>query len=367
MDIDYPGAALLALSLCLVGGLAWGVSTSGAAFDPYNYDWDGTSDLRTNFDDDADVTLAHSTAAYDDTQAAGTAAVVIEPGGRYSAAERARLSSFVARGGTLVVAASSPESNGLLADVGTSIRVDGAPVRDEQSYDRDPALPQATGVSGDDRVRGVDMLTLNHGTTLDAGDGTPLVNTSAVAYPDDNRNGELDANETLGSYPVMATDGVGSGAVIVVSDPSILTNAMLEREGNRQFVRNLAVDHDRLLLDYSQQDGFPPLSYAVLLVRTTPLLRLLLGGVTIAAVAVAGRVRLYRRLQGLWRRVRGRAGERRRESEAGRAPAGEGLQSLDESTLSAVVADRYPDWDERRRQRVTEAIIRRRQQEGDND
>ena len=52
-----------------------------------------------------------------------------------------------------------------------------------------------------------------------------------------------------------------------MSDPSIAINAMLEREGNRAFVRSLFGGHESVILDYSHATGFPPLALAVLLLR----------------------------------------------------------------------------------------------------
>jgi hypothetical protein len=117
---------------------------------------------------------------------------------------------------------------------------------------------------------------------------------------------------------------------------------MLERPGNRQFVRNLAADApatsnstgngtvattgvtgdegpaldgvvtatptptptstagERVLLDYSHAGGQPPLAVALLILRDVPLLQALLGGAGIGAVlAWAGRDALRARAREL--------------------------------------------------------------------
>lgn len=354
---SYPQVALLALVCCLGVGLFWGLSTSGVAYGPYNYDWDGGSDLRQTAGDGAETRVALSTAAYGDTPPEETVAVVVAPGDRYAPSERAALGSFVSRGGTLVVLSDDNASNRLLTDLGTTVRVDGRPVRDERSNFRDPAFPRATEVSNHTLVRGVDELTLNHGTVLDPGEATALVNTSTLSYLDTNRNGELDANERLASRSVAAVEEVGAGEVVVVSDASVVTNAMLDRGGNRRFLRNAVADHEHALLDYSQQGSLPALSYLFLVLRATPLLQALGGAVGLGLIALWGQVGLRRRVDRLWTRLRGQ-GEQARPTTP---------DAVDPDTLSAYLARRHPEWDDERIERVTKAIIRQREQEGSNE
>jgi len=348
-DVDYPRLLLVVVLCCVLVGLFWGLSTSTAAFGPYNYGWDGGSDLRTGLGSQGtDVDVALSTAAYDDSEPGGTVAVVIDPAERYSEREQARLSLFVSQGGTLVVASATNRTNELLAGLGATPRIDGRQVRDEQRNYRSPALPVAPDVANHSRVRGVDALTLNRGTVLDPGDATPLVNTSIVSSLDANANGAADENGTLGSRPVAAVEAVGNGAVIVLSDGSIFTNAMLDRSGNRQFLRNLAADHDRALLDHSHRGPLPPLSYAVLVVRTTPVVQFLLGVAGLSGVALC---------------YYGLPLARMRDRRSERAAA----VQVDEATIAASLSDRHPEWEPQRVQRVTKVIRQQRQQEGDNE
>lgn len=349
-DRPYPQLLLAGLLVCLLVGLVWGLSTSSVAFGPYNDDWDGASDLRTELAEGTDVTVALSTDAYRDTAPRRTVAFVLEPGDRYGPAQRARLSSFVARGGTLVVAAAGNGTNELLSALGSGVRIDGAPVRDEQHNYRNAALVRAGGVTDEALVEGVDALTLNHGTVLDGGTATHLVNTSATAYIDRNRNEQLDANETLAIRPVATVEPLGSGRLVVVSDASVFTNAMLERDGNRQFLRNLASGHEHALLDYSQSDSLPPLTYAFLRLQASPLLQFLVGAVGVSLVAFWGRFGLVDRLLS-W--------SDRHEEPLQFRP--------NRDALVASLRERHPEWDDERVQRVTKAIIRQRQQEGDND
>lgn len=348
MRPSIPQAVLVILVACLLGGLVWGVSTSGAAFDPYNYDWDGGSDLRTTVDDDATLTIATTTTAYNEVDAAGTVAIVQEPRDRYDVAARTQLASFMAQGGTLVITTASTESNELLADLDSTIRVNGTTVRDEGTHFRDPALPEATGVSSDPLVRDVDAITLNHGTVIDDNESRHLVNTSATAYLDRQSTQEPDPGDPMGAMPVVATEEHGAGQLVVVSDSSVFTNAMLDRDGNRQFLRNLAADHETVLLDYSQHDAFPPVTYALLTVRESTTLQFVLGLVGIAILAGWGRTGVTR-------------------LPARRAQSQSAAPTVSAEAIATALRERHPGWDDARIERVTKAIIRQGGQERDND
>ncbi len=348
-ELNYPQLALLLLLGCLFAGLFWGLATSGVAYDPYNYDWNGGSDLRSAVGTgDTETAIALSTNEYEQSQPAATAAFVLEPGDSYSAGERAQLSSFIAQGGTLVVASAENDSSALLADLGSTVRIDGDPLRDEQNNLGDGSLPHANDVSNHELLRGVDELTLNHGTALDAGEAQPILNTSALAYLDRNQNEEFDENEQLESRPVVAVEAIGAGELIVVSDASAFTNAMLEQDGNHQFVENVAEGHETVILDYSQHGSLPPLSYGFILFREESLLQLIAVIVGLGIITLWGRIGISRRL-------------RERSRSVATEPA------VDDDVLASSLAERHPQWDDERVQRVTEAIIRTRQQEGSNE
>ncbi|MEA5406515.1 DUF4350 domain-containing protein [Haloarculaceae archaeon H-GB2-1] len=159
-------------------------------------------------------------------------------------------------------------TNQLLSNLGVETRFNGSALRDDQNNYRNASLPRATNVSDHPLVSDVDALTLNKGTVLDVperetfgdtSDGpTVLVRTSPVAYLDRNQNQTLDDDERIDSYPVAAVEAVGQGRVVVVSDASIFTNAMLEQEGNAAFVGALSENATTAMIDYSHRPPLPP-------------------------------------------------------------------------------------------------------------
>jgi hypothetical protein len=194
----------------------------------------------------------------------------------------------------------------------------------------------------------VGSLTLNHGTTLEPGaNATVLVRSSTFSYLDRNANGAIDPEESLAARPVVAVEPVGEGRVVAVSDPSVFLNAMLEREGNRRFARNLLGSGDRVLLDVSHST-VPPLSAAVLAVRSSPGLGFALAVGTLSAVWAWGVGWTGRLRRALLVRLPG-TGRPRADSP--------GPSAADVDALVAHLQRRHPSWDEARVRRVAQGVL----------
>jgi hypothetical protein len=284
--LDWPRVVLFGLAVVLVLSLVVAASTSSSAFGSYNSAWDGATDLRgMATDGGADARVVTNVSAYPTDDADGTVAVVLAPQEPYTETETARLRRFVASGGTLVVAEDFGRPGAtLLDDLDTSMRVTGAPLRDERYYYEGPGLPEARNTSAELDAAGVESVTLNYPSTLRAGEGEVLVRSSAYAYVDRNRNEELDDNESLAARPIVAREAIGSGQVIAVSDPSLFLNAMLDRPGNTAFVEWLFADADTVLLDYSHAGGRPPLIALLTALRASPAAQVSLGLLGVAGV-----------------------------------------------------------------------------------
>lgn len=357
MDVNYPRAVLAGLVVATALALGVVASTSGAAFGAYNSAWDGASDLREiGSETGATVEIGRNVSAYGVGDPNETVAVVLSPDRPYTPGEADRLRRFVEAGGTLLVAEDiGPHGNVLLAATGASARFDGGLLRDERNYYRAPALPEAGNVSEHRLTETVDALTLNYGTPILPGNATTLVRTSAFGYVDRNRNGTLDDAETLRSYPVATVESVGGGRVIAVGDPSLLINAMVEREGNRAFVANVLGTGDRVLLDYSHTADIPPLSLALLVLRESPLLQVLVGTLGIGTIGLWTRGELGR-LRDHVRAGAGRLGLPGfgRHLEERNAERGPGLSRAERR---AYLTGQHPEWDEERIERVIQGVL----------
>lgn len=337
-EFAVPQLLLIGLAVVLAGALLVAASTSTAAFSAYNSAWDGTSTLRdVARDAGSEPVVALRTEQYADVAADRTTAVILSPDAAYSRRDATRVREFVRQGGTVVVAEDfGGHTNRLLAAVGAQARVDGRLLRDERYNYRSPNITVATGVRPNRTLTaGVDQLTLNHGTAIRPNGATPVVNSSAYGYLDGNENGQLDDTERLDSYPVVTTESVGDGRVVVVSDPSLFINAMAERPGNAAFMRNLAANAETLLLDYSHVRSVPPLVALQQELKRSPGLQLLVGFLGIGGIALAfAPVPVLRRLQDELR-ARRRSG----------SPA-ESAQPPDPERLRRDLKARYPYWDD---------------------
>lgn len=367
---DYPVPTLVfgVLIVLVVGGLIVASSTSTASFGAYNGAWDGTSELRDVATGvGAEPQIGHDTAAYSRVTPNKTVAFVLSPEGNYSETDRTRIRQFVEQGGTLLVAGDyGPGTNRLLSALSTDARLDGRPIRDERRQYRSPALPVAGNVSNHSLVANVSALTLNHGTAVQPHNATVLINTSGFAYFDVNGNEKLDDNETISSKPVATVEQLGDGQVIVVGDSSAMINTMLERPGNRAFVRNVIGDNQTVLLDYSHTSRLPPLALAVLVLRESSLLQFLVGGGCLALVFVWAQrpESTHRLLSSVRSRLDGRPRDWRNGESSEPMELSEGNATghpdslspeMSESAMVAYVRERHPNWESDRIRRVVAA------------
>lgn len=342
--VRSPYVVLTALLIATLVGGGYFASTSSGSFGPYNTGWDGVSTLRGEATAvGADPTVFRTVDGYGTVNAKRSVAVVLSPDQAYTADEADRLELFVRGGGTAIVAEDrGPHGNELLREIGAEARVDGSVLRDERYHYRAPALPIARNVTDHPTTDGVDRLTLNYGTAVRPHGATVLARTSEYAYLDANANGRLDEDEQLRRYPIATIEQLGDGRVIVLGDPSVAINAMVERGGNRRFLRNVFGEYETVALDYSHARDLPPLRVALLVLQRSPLLQLVVGLFGIGLIAVVG--------------ARVRDTERR--------DGGDSRRSLvDVEEVRAYLATEHPEWDEQRIDRVAKGVLPGRENE----
>ena len=293
-SISWPRVLLVVVAVVVVLGVGTAAAISLEPFNPYNPTWEGTSEFRSDVihggEHDGEVMYRFG---YDDLDGEGTVAFVVAPTDGYDAADVEAISSFLDRGGTLIVLDNFGEHGpALLDDLGADARLDGQVLRDDRYYDVGPAMPVANQISPHDLTVGVETLALNFGTAIRVDSAEVLIATSEFAYLGPELE-ELD-DEDLRSYAVATVEPMGDGQLVVVGDPSITINEMLDRGDNRVFLEALVADAEHVVMDVSRAGGVPPLWFGLLELRGSAWLQLGLGVLavlTIVAVAYRGELR----------------------------------------------------------------------------
>ncbi|WP_135306452.1 DUF4350 domain-containing protein [Haloarcula amylovorans] len=342
-DRSYPRLLLIVLVATLALTLVVAAGTSSASLGAYNPAWDGTSEVRAAAQaNGTETTIARNVSAYRAVAPDRTVAVALSPDESYGEDVHA-VRSFVRSGGTLVVAEDyGTHGNELLAAVGAEARVTGTPLRDEQRAGPSPAFPRATATTNHTYTRGVDGIMLNHGSVVEPGNATPLLASSEFSYLDTNGNGELDDTEVLERRPVVTVESVGEGTVLVISDPSLFLNSMLERSDNAAFLQAIISTHNHVLLDISHTNAVPPLVAARLALQQSGVAAFVVGSLSVLALIVLSQpVGLLERLRA-WR------------TQPSQSP------TLSNNDIAASIQARHPDWDTQRVERVTNSLMKRR-------
>ena len=158
----------------------------------------------------------------------------------YSDEELSRIKQFVADGGTLLLMDDYGHGNSILAYLGVKVRFTNKPLLDPLFYYRNQSLPRITDFTPEVRDEGIDVITLNHATTLTSVPESEVIAwSSSSSFLDTNENGSREEGEPQGPFPVAAQLHLGQGSLTVVADPSIMINSMVGRDNNDNFMKYL--------------------------------------------------------------------------------------------------------------------------------
>lgn len=242
-------AWVVLLILLLAGGAVYAHATTTAEeFSRYNVGWNGTSALAVEEVRD----LAH----LDPT----ATLLILAPDRSFTAEDVGYLRAFLDHGGRVLVADEEGAANGLLADLGSAMRIRPGNL---SSLDRDHTDPglftvQATGNST--LFAGVETVRVNRPAAVTGGE--PLLETSVLTWDDIDGDGRIGGSETFGTVAVCAREG----NLTVLGDASLFVNAMLAE--NPEFIKNL--QPVRIDAAHSRTGTANPLINAVAWVRETP-------------------------------------------------------------------------------------------------
>ena len=161
----------------------------------------------------------------------------------YTAEELAQIKQFVDAGGSLLLMDDYGYGNNILDYLGVVTRFAASPLLDPLFNFRNQNLPRITDFSSQVKKSKIEVVMFNHATALTGvPESTGIAWSSSASFLDLNENGVLDQGELKGPFAVAAEFRLGQGRLALVSDPSIILNAMVDRDDNYQFMRYLTRD-----------------------------------------------------------------------------------------------------------------------------
>ena len=173
----------------------------------------------------------------------------------YSDEELSKIKRFVDNGGTLLLMDDYGYGNSVLTYLGVSIRFTNKPLLDPLFWYKNPSLPRVTNFAPGLKESGIDVIMLNHATTLtNVTESEATAFSSSASFLDINENSSWDQDEPKGPFVVAAELQTGKGMLVLVSDPSIVISAMIGRDDNYDFMKHLmhyGGEQDRILVDRS--------------------------------------------------------------------------------------------------------------------
>jgi len=168
------------------------------------------------------------------------AVLVVIPYLEYTDEELSKMKRFVDDGGTLLLMDDYGYGNSVLAYLGVGVRFTNKPLLDPLFCYKNQSMPRITDFAPKVKESGIEIITLNHATTL-----TNTIESEAIAWSsnssflDINENRSWDEVEPKGPFAVAAEIQLGNGTLALISDPSTIINTMVGRDDNYDFVRYL--------------------------------------------------------------------------------------------------------------------------------
>ena len=246
--------AVVALTLVISLLCIWFVP-SIQDFMASNIMWSGIKSFRNEFSADNIESLDELPDVVEEE------VLVVIPYLEYSNEELSKMKRFVDDGGTLLLMDDYGYGNSVLAYLGIGIRFTNKPLLDPLFCYKNQWLPRITDLAPEVRKNGIDVIVLNHATTLtNVEEAEVIAWSSTTSFLDINENESWDEDEPKGPFPVAAKLRLGKGMLILASDPSIMINSMVGRDDNYSFMRYLTShkgEQKRILIDNSHLTQTP--------------------------------------------------------------------------------------------------------------
>lgn len=172
------------------------------------------------------------------------AALIAIPYLEYTHEELSLMKQFVNDGGTLLLMDDYGYGNIVLEYFGVAVRFSNIPLLDPLFSYKNQSMPRITDFVSVVKESSIDVIMLNHATTLtNTTESETIAWSSDSSFLDVNENGSWDQGEPRGPFTVATKSRLGQGTLALVSDPSIVINTMVGRDDNYAFTRYL-ISHE---------------------------------------------------------------------------------------------------------------------------
>ena len=273
------GAMAIASVLLIISMAAPVVSTT-ADFSIFNSGWNGTSKLAIltykagKFVPDfqvkssgTEITISQLGLDEINLDPVTSSLVVIGPGKAFTSAEGRIVGDFVRNGGKLLLADDFGTGNSLLIGMGATSRFSNLLVMD-LAFEKQPEFSVVYDLRTDSITENVSTLLLNYPSSLTISGGAEALAFSSIAsWLDTNGNRLQEWGEPRGPFSIAARERLGTGSILLLSDPSVLINGMAAHMDNEIFGVNVIDDvcneRTAVFFDESHRTFFDPIAVAM--------------------------------------------------------------------------------------------------------
>ncbi|MFC1904337.1 DUF4350 domain-containing protein [Chloroflexota bacterium] len=179
----------------------------------------------------------------------------------YSDEELSKMKRFVDNGGMLLLMDDYGYGNSVLAYLGVSARFSNRHLLDPVYCYKNQFIPRITNFAPEVKENDINMIMLNHATTItNFTESEAIAWSSSASFLDINEDEEWNEGEPEGPFAVAGEFRFGKGTLVLVSDPSIVINAMVGMDDNYDFVGYLTRhkgEQERVLVDISHLNKAP--------------------------------------------------------------------------------------------------------------
>nr|WP_319375664.1 DUF4350 domain-containing protein [uncultured Methanoregula sp.] len=271
------------------------LSTNNLEFSRYNTGWNGTSSFFSDLDRHR-IAYVYEPGALAQSPKNSTL-LIIAPKNHPAPAAILAYRSFVSRGNTLILADDFGTGNEILKGLESHISILPGNLSSLDQRYLNSYMVVAYRESGNATAGDLPAsIALDRPAALDG--GTPLMLTSVMSWIDANGDRRLNTVEDMGTFPVMSSEAMGSGKIIVLSDPSILINSMYtqpENSDDRELIRGVLKSDGPVLVDQmnSRTADASGISEILHVIRTTIIIEISLLGLLVFALAWTWKKRIF--------------------------------------------------------------------------